>query len=135
VDANNCWAVGAVGTIIKYVPGTGRATTYYFAEGTCRPGFDPYICIQNPQDTDVDVTITYMLGDGTTDTETLTVIRNSRSTVVVKDKLGEGNDDAHDFSVKVECTNNQNIIAERPMYFNYNGIWPGGHDVVGQRQE
>jgi hypothetical protein len=25
----------------------------------------------------------------------------------------------------------QPIIAERPMYFNYNGAWTGGHDVVG----
>ncbi len=29
------------------------------------------------------------------------------------------------------CTNGQSIIAERPMYFNYNGVWTGGHDVVG----
>ena len=130
-DANNCWAVGADGAILKYVPGTGRDTTFYFAEGTCRPGFDPYICIQNPGSTDADVTITYMKGDGTTDMETLTVTKNSRSTVVIKNKLGEGNDAAHDFSARVECTNNQNIIAERSMYFNYNDKWPGGHDVVG----
>ena len=25
-----------------------KASTFYFAEGTCRPNFDPYICIQNP---------------------------------------------------------------------------------------
>jgi hypothetical protein len=31
----------------------------------------------------------------------------------------------------VECTNGQQIIAERPMYFNYKGVWTGGHDVVG----
>ena len=45
--------------------------------------------------------------------------------------LGTGNDAAHDFSTKVTCTNGQPIIAERPMYFNYNGVWTGGHDVVG----
>ena len=39
-------------------------TTFYFAEGTCRPGFDPYICIQNPGAKDAEVTITYMKGDG-----------------------------------------------------------------------
>ena len=32
----------------------------------------------------------------------------------------------------VTCTNSQQIIAERPMYFNYSGQWPGGHDVVGK---
>jgi hypothetical protein len=30
-----------------------------------------------------------------------------------EDKLGEGNDASHEFSV------------------NYNGVWIGGHDVVG----
>ncbi|MBU4390978.1 MAG: hypothetical protein KJ907_12295 [Actinobacteria bacterium] len=49
----------------------------------------------------------------------------------VKNKLGEADDDAHDLSSKVECTNGQDIIVERPMYFNYKGIWAGGHDVVG----
>ena len=73
---------------------------FYFAEGTCRPGFDPYICIQNPGAKDADVRITYMKGDGTTDTQELTVGKNSRSTVVVKEKLGEGDDAAHDFSAR-----------------------------------
>jgi len=50
---------------------------------------------------------------------------------VVKDTLGEGNDPAHDFSAKVETTNKTDIIAERPMYFNYQGVCTGGHDVVG----
>ncbi|MBU1670607.1 MAG: hypothetical protein KKF41_16135 [Actinobacteria bacterium] len=29
----------------------------------------------------------------------------------------------------------QEIIAERPMYFNYLGAWTGGHDVVGATSE
>ena len=33
------------------VGATSPATTFYFAEGTCRPGFDPYFCIQNPGST------------------------------------------------------------------------------------
>jgi len=72
-----------------------------------------------------------MKGDGTTDSQTLSVAANSRATVKMKDKLGEGNDSAHDVSTTVECTNGQLIIAERPMYFCYNGAWTGGHDVVG----
>ncbi len=110
------------------------APEFYFAEGTCRPGFDPYITIQNPGATDAAVQITYMKGDGTTTPQTLTVPANTRSTVVVKNALGEGNDAAHDISSKVECTNGQSIIAERPMYFNYKPgqlNWNGGSDVVG----
>ncbi|MBK5093088.1 MAG: hypothetical protein JJE48_06200, partial [Actinobacteria bacterium] len=67
----------------------------------------------------------------TTDTQSLSVAAHSRSTVVVRDKLGTGDDAAHDFSAKVESTNGVGIIAERPMYFNYRGTWTGGHDVVG----
>ena len=50
---------------------------------------------------------------------------------MVRDKLGIADDAAHDFSAKVECTNGGSIIAERPMYFNYKGVWTGGHDVAG----
>ncbi len=103
----------------------------YFAEGTTRPGFDSYICIQNPGEASADVTITYMKGDGGTETQNLTVAPASRSTVTVKDLLGEADDSAHDFSAKVECTNGQQIIAERPMYFNYRSDWTGGHDEAG----
>ena len=104
---------------------------WYFAEGTCRPDFEPYICIQNPGVKAAKVKITYMLGNGSTEEETLTVPGDSRETVVVKNTLGEGNDAAHDFSAKVETTNDTAIVAERPMYFNYNGKWSGGHDVIG----
>jgi hypothetical protein len=107
------------------------SSVFYFAEGTCRAGFEPYICIQNPGASDAIVTITYMLGDGNTKPQKLVVGPHSRSTVTVKSILGEGDDAAHDFSAKVECTNGQQIIAERPMYFNYKGVWTGGHDVVG----
>jgi len=48
----------------------------------------------------------------------------------VKSHLGEGEDEAHDFSCKVECVNGLQIVAERPVYFNRGGV-SGGHDVVG----
>ncbi|MBU4174280.1 MAG: discoidin domain-containing protein, partial [Actinobacteria bacterium] len=96
--------VTSLSEFVVALPGLGPTDTYYFAEGTCRPGFDPYICVQNPGGTAAEVTITYMKGDGTTDTENVTVPANSRSTVVVKNKLGEAADEAHDFSSKVECT-------------------------------
>jgi hypothetical protein len=51
-----------------------------------------------------------MKGDGTTRVQTLTVAGNSRSTVRVKDVLGEGDDLSHDFSCKVETTNKVEVI-------------------------
>ncbi len=107
------------------------SSTFYFAEGTCRPGFDPYLCVQNPGGAEAAVTVTYMKGDGGTATQDITVPAHSRSTVSCKDTLGEGEDAAHDFSSEVACTNGQSIIAERPMYFNYKGVWTGGSDVTG----
>ncbi len=111
--------------------GTMASTVFYFAEGTTRPNFDPYICIQNPGATAANVTITYMKGDATTATESLVVPASSRVTTMPRVTLGTGDDPAHDFSASVVCTNGQQIVAERPMYFNYNGVWDGGHDVVG----
>ncbi|MBU1670025.1 MAG: glycoside hydrolase family 5 protein, partial [Actinobacteria bacterium] len=43
------------------------AYSFYFAEGTTRPGFDTWLCVGNPSDEDqAQVSITYMKGDGTT---------------------------------------------------------------------
>jgi len=54
------------------------ASVFYFAEGTARPGFDPYFTIQNPGAADAAVKITYMKGDSTTQVQTLTVPAHSR---------------------------------------------------------
>lgn len=107
------------------------APVYYFAEGTCRPNFTPYLCIQNPNESPVDVRITYMKGDGVNVTQDVVVGASSRKTVEVKGFLGEGNTDSFDFSCSVEAQGGMRIIVERPMYFNYGGRWTGGHDVVG----
>ena len=118
-----------------------RPSTYYFAEGSTRPGFEPYLCIANPGEAEAVVAIDYMLGDGTTREQYLAVPPASRATVPVASVLGSAGDTAHDFSAVVTCTNGQVIVAERPMYFDYRpGIldttggppsWTGGHCVVG----
>jgi streptogramin lyase len=125
-------SVSKIGTcILGLLPGA----TYYFAEGTCRPGFDTYFCIQNPGSKAANVTLTYMNGDGTTASDQVTVASYSRATVNPRNTLGTGDDVAHDFSTVVECGAGQQIIAERPVYFDYTRggtcDWNGGHDVVG----
>ena len=110
---------------------------FYFAEGTCRPNFDPFFCVQNPGASDVEVVLTYMLGDGRSVKQAVTVAHGSRFTVNVKDKLGSADDTAHDFSARVASSPGEidEIIVERPIYFNYrsaSGAYlTGGHDVVG----
>lgn len=110
------------------------ASTFYFAEGTCRPGFDPYICLFNPSGQKTDVKLTYMKGDGSTVDQIVSVAPGTRSTVRVKDTLGEADDSAHDFSTKVEALGGGAVVAERPMYFNYKGVWTGGSCVGGATQ-
>ena len=113
------------------VGATAPDSTFYFAEGTCRPDFDPYITVENPGVKDASVTFAYMKGDGTTASQSMSVPAASRETVHPPDVLGTGDDASHDFSTVVRCTNGQQIVAERPMYFNYKGAWDGGSDAVG----
>lgn len=112
------------------------ASEWYFAEGSCRNGFDSYLCIQNPGGEKADVAITYMLGDGTTRNQEVGVDEFSRETVNVADFLGRGDGESRDFSAEVRCTNGQGIVCERPVYFVYRQgeegySWSGGHDAMG----
>jgi hypothetical protein len=66
----------------------------------------------------------YMLGDGTNTEATVTVAPNKRYTRDVLADVGAG----QDVSVRVES--DRDIVAERPMYFNYHGWATGGHDTL-----
>jgi hypothetical protein len=101
------------------------ATTWFFAEGTTRANFDEWLCLQNPGGTDAHVTITYYPASGPTITRTYTVAANTRLTVSANGDVGANQD------ISAKVLSDQPIIVERPMYFNYNGVWNGGHDVVG----
>jgi hypothetical protein len=107
---------------------TTPSKVFYLAEGTCRPGFKTFICMENPGDVAANVKLTYMKGDGTTFVQKMLLGKSSRQTVNVKDLLGEGDDPAHDFSTKIESS--APIVTERPMYFDFEG-WQGGHDAGG----
>ena len=106
---------------------TDTSTRMYFAEGCTRPGFDSYLCLQNPGDADAAVAITFMKGDGSNQRYELTVPARSRRTVKANEAMGEGGADDSDFSALVESTNGAGLIAERAMYYNYYGQWNGGH--------
>ncbi len=51
----------------------------------------------------------------------------SRQTIKVDDDVGPNKE----VSIKVEATNA--IVVERPIYFNYNNMKPGGHSTVGAK--
>ncbi len=98
---------------------------WYFAEGYTGPGFEEWLCIQNPHGDLVLGTVTYMLGDGSLREQALSLPANSRTTIMVNSFIGVD----QNVSAKVEAE--KPVIAERPMYFNYRGKWTGGHDVMG----
>jgi hypothetical protein len=100
-------------------------STFYFAEGYTGQDFQEYICLGNPGDTPADATITYMFPDGSTQPQQVQIPPNSRSTVDVNAAVGAGK------MVSARIESAQQIIAERPIYFNTNGVWTGGHDAVG----
>ena len=98
------------------------SNTWYLAEGFTGSGFQTYILIQNPNDIEAAIDVTYMLQGGGTIEKSLTVPPNSRFTIVTHDPDQVGLDQA--FSTKL--VSNQPIIVERAMYFNNDG-----HNTVG----
>ena len=99
-------------------------TQWFLAEGYTGPGFDTYVLLANPSDSDADVTMAFLLEDGTVRTHGVILPANSRTTVHANDivpNLG--------FSTSVSVNNKVGIAVERAMYFEYAGIWDGGHDA------
>lgn len=111
---------------------TTPANTWYFAEGYTGSGFEEWLTLQNPGATDATVTITYMFRQGETLVRTKTVAANSRETVDVNTDAGADKE----VSIKIEST--QPLVAEKPIYFEYQGMDPsstfnssGGHNTIG----
>jgi hypothetical protein len=124
---NGVWAGG------HNVMGTDNPQTeWYFAEGCTRPGFNTWLCLQNPGDTAANVTLDYYCGDGANVSKQVRVGARSRYTVAVhNDGEGIGTHNSEHGDVSIKVSSDQPIVAERPIYFNYNGVWPGGHNVMG----
>jgi hypothetical protein len=120
--ANDNWTGGH-----DVVGANAPAKTWYFAEGTTRPDFEEWLTLQNPNAFPITVSATYQLaaGQGSPITKSYTVPADQRLTVSVNNAIGANKDDS------VKLTSTSNFIAERPLYFNYNGVWTGGSDVLG----
>ncbi|MBN1289226.1 MAG: peptidase S8 [Actinobacteria bacterium] len=105
---------------------TSPAQSWYLAEGTTDWGFDEYVLIQNPNDENAEVDITYMTTGGPVQDTTRTIPANSRETVYVNGIMpGE------DLSVKVDA--DMGVVVERAMYWD-NGTGRGGHCAIGVTQ-
>ncbi len=100
-------------------------STFYFAEGYTGAGFEEWLCLMNPNAAATTAHIKYMFTDGTTQNQDVPIGGTTRQTVNVNGVVGPNK------NVSIQITSDDPIVAERPMYFNYQGKWSGGHDVVG----
>jgi hypothetical protein len=109
---------------------TAPSTTWYLAEGATHGAFDLFYLLQNANDFDAHVSITYLrqapLGPVT---KTYTVERNSRKTIPVD---AEGPDlEAVDTAASI--TSDLPIVVERAMYSTRPGqpAFAAGHGAAG----
>jgi len=114
------WTGGHVATGVA-----APAPDWYFAEGTTRPGFEEWLCLQNPNSEEVIATVYYITSGGRISQKDYRLPPQSRVSASANGDVGPGKD----ISVRVHC--DSGIIVERPIYFNYQGKWTGGHDVMG----
>jgi SpoIID/LytB domain protein len=103
------------------------ATRWYLAEGYTGGSFDTYVLMQNPGGTTARVDATFMKEDGTTVKLAYAVAPHSRYTITADQAPGL---ESAGFSTRLVSTNGVGIIAERAMYFDYNGL-TGGSDGMG----
>jgi poly-gamma-glutamate synthesis protein (capsule biosynthesis protein) len=98
---------------------------WYFAEGTTRAGFEEWICLLNPQASATLATLVFMHGGGELCRIEVVVPAERRHTIFVNEVVGPGMD------VSCEVVSQAPLVAERPMYFTYNGRVCGGHICAG----
>ena len=105
---------------------------WFFAEGYTGSGFEEWLCLANPGGAgdDASVSVTYLFnGEREPLTVTYPVPAGTRSTIDVKGAVGP------ETEVSIKVVSDKPIVAERPIYFEYQGLgangWSGGHCVVG----
>lgn len=107
---------------------TESSDKWYLAEGYTGGSFDTYVLIMNPSDSPAVARTTFMRGDGHSSTRTDRLLPRSRFTIHVDAVPGF---EQAEVSTLVEGLDGAGLIAERAMYFVYNGAWAGGHNSAG----
>jgi hypothetical protein len=91
------------------------ATQWFVAEGATGVFFDLYLLIGNPSPTSANVTVTYLLPNGSSIDKTHQVAAESRLTISVKDE--DSRLAATAVSASVTSTNATPIVVERAMWW------------------
>src|SRR6266567_985473 len=150
VDSNdNVWFTeefaNQLGEALRLTVPTGTppvSKTWYFGEGNVGGQFQEYLTLDNPGATSCAVNIRYMYarnsgGTATSKTVAVNVAPTTRLTEDVDHDLGfsptQSTSASVSSTVTVNSTSTPNctgIVAERPMYFHFNGVQSGG-DALG----
>jgi Cysteine-rich secretory protein family/Family of unknown function (DUF5719) len=104
---------------------TSPSKTWFFAEGYTGDTFDTWVLLQNPNDSEAVVTLSFMRSDGGSITQQVKIEPRRRYSLHVDDVPG-----LESSEVSTQVTSSLPIVAERAMYFNYGGN-DGGHDSIG----
>jgi N-acetylmuramoyl-L-alanine amidase len=111
------WAGGHVSSGVKQ-----PSSTWYFAEGYTGDGFEEWLCLFNPNPEPNLVNITYQTTSGENISDQELVPPMSRRTVNVNARAGRN------LQLSMVVTGERPLVAERPIYHEYDG-WCQGGDV------
>jgi hypothetical protein len=100
-------------------------TSWYFAEGTTRSGFEEWLCLANPGEVEANVSLRFSFQNGAIQNKELLINPGQRVTINVNEVVGP----EKDVAVSVEA--GTGITAERSLYFLYHGLWDGGSNTTG----
>ena len=106
----------------EYGSGHGISKTWYMAEGCTASGFETFVLVQNPGDTDALVNLTYMTGTAEVQGPELSLKAHTRGTVNVGDTVPDT------YSVSTKVSSDKPVIAERATYWQGR---TGGHASIG----
>ncbi|HEY5530920.1 MAG TPA: DUF5719 family protein [Candidatus Anoxymicrobiaceae bacterium] len=112
---NRSWGDDSIGA-------SEAASSWYLAEGCTKGGFETWVLVQNPENTGVEVHLTFMTPAGPVTGPSAVLDAYTRRTFNVAESVP----DAWQVSTRVDA--NKPIVAERAMYGN-NRSW--AHDSIG----
>jgi len=102
------------------------SSVWYLAEGYTGGDFDTWVLVQNPGEINTQVTLEFQLPPGASaDPFTFDLPAGTRKSIHLDDLPGLADTD-----VSTKVVSNIGVVAERAMYFNYEGR-QGGHDSIG----
>ncbi|MFH1149034.1 MAG: hypothetical protein V1748_01035 [Actinomycetota bacterium] len=126
LDMEHMWAVGQGGALVQagsapwysYVRQAGHDSigvsvpdkTWYLAEGCTGPGFETWVLVQNPNDSEANITLTYMTPDGVVPGPSVVLPAGSRESFYVADTVPDT------WEVSTRVTSSQPVIVERAVY-------------------